>query len=131
MEELLIKDGTPGYHWGIEHVIECAEKSGFEIVRSTETTLLLDLDDGASKDIYERVFRTIAPLFALQEIERWASKSGKGLHVVLSCKPMEAAQRIALQACLGSDKVRESLAIGMLIDGIKNPIVLFKPGRMS
>ena len=130
-EEIPIEDDCPKYEWGIEQAIEAAEKEGFEIVRATNTTLLLDLDDGQSQDTYKRVRRTIEGLFGLKEQDRWPSKSGEGIHVVLSCKPMVAAHRIALQACLGSDKVRESLVIGMLLDGVENPTVLFKPGKKS
>lgn len=118
---------APKYEWEIEAAIECAEKDGFTVIRSTETTLLLDLDDGQSIDRYRKISKSIGALFGLKESSRWLSKSKVGTHVVVNCKPMGFLERVALQAVLGSDPIREALAVGMYLDGHKDPSVLFQP----
>lgn len=118
---------APRYIWGIVNAIAVAEMAGMEVVRSTETTLLLDLDTGAAQDQYRRMFKSIGSVYGLNPLRQWQSKSGVGLHVVLTCSPMSFQERVALQACLGSDPVREALAIAMAADGHENPSVLFKP----
>jgi len=40
-------------------------------------------------------------------------------------------KRVAIQAALGSDPIRECLAISMEIDGLIEPSVLFKPPEDS
>lgn len=122
------EEGSPtGYEWGIESAIEQAEAGGFTVVRSTDRTLLLDLDDGAALETYREMLPKLAQLYGLKEAERWHSKSGVGVHVVVACEVMSFQERVALQACLGSDRMREALAIAMAADGEENPSVLFKP----
>jgi len=127
MGELALLDEQKQYEWEIDAAVERAESDGFNVIRSTATTLLLDLDDGASFDRYRRVVRSMGPLYSLKEINKWRSKSLVGYHVVLSCKEMDFCQRVALQACLGSDPIREALAIAMHRDGKIDPSVLFQP----
>lgn len=126
-----IETETEEYNWDIDESIKSAREKGFEVVQSTETTLLLDLDDGSSLDRYRKMLPRIANLYGLKESARWSSQSGVGMHVVVTCNAMAFPQRVALQACLGSDPVREALAIAMHADGKENPSVLFKPGKAA
>lgn len=120
---------SPHYQWRIEAAVELASDNGFEVIWATETTLLLDLDDVQSQETYIANFKSAEVLFGLTEVDRWPSKSGEGIHVVVQCKPMPALARIALQAYLGSDKRREILAVAMFMDGVENPTCLFKPPK--
>ena len=115
------------YEWNIANTIAEARAAGFTVIQATETTLLLDLDDDVAEDIYERTLPRLASLYELCETERWRSKSGIGLHVVLSCHALPFPERAALQACLGSDRIREGIAIRRHLDGNDNPSFLFKP----
>ena len=110
-----------------EDAIDEALSVGMEVVRSDSTHLLLDLDNDASVESYLQAMAGVSPSFELVEVERWTSKSGIGLHVVLSCAEMDFPTRCALQACLGSDKVRELFAIARFRAGIEEPSMLFKP----
>ena len=91
----------------------------------------MDLDDEQALKTYEKVLPIVTELFELKELDRWKSKSGVGIHVVLQCKPLSFVKRVAIQAALGSDPIRECLAISMEIDGLIEPSVLFKPPEDS
>ena len=100
-----------------------------EIIRSTDTTLLLDLDTGTQQDQYRYTLPHVSRAYkGLKESARWASKSGKGLHIVLSlAEPMTVPERLLLQCSLGSDPKREMLGLRLFRAGVENPIMLFKP----
>jgi|SRR5580692_8343496 hypothetical protein len=119
------------YEWNYSEAIAAAEKSGFEVVRSAEDRLLVDIDDTESLRHFKSAFAILKGHFVLKEVTRWRSKSGEGWHIVLSCKPCDFIMRVALQACLGSDRKREALALMMAADGEKDPSFLFKPPTSS
>ena len=115
--------------WSIESAIKEAEINGFEVIHSNIDRLLLDLDDEQALKTYEKVLPVVAVQLELKELDRWKSKSGTGTHVILQCKPLSFVKRVAIQAALGSDPIRECLAISMEIDGLIEPSVLFKPPK--
>jgi hypothetical protein len=123
----LIDEALEAYEWCIDSAIESARESGMDVVRSTEDRILLDLDDGASLDRYRKMLLKLRDVFDLKEVERWKSKSGVGVHVVISCRALPFVSRIAIAACLGSDPMREGLAVAMARDGKEEPSVLFRP----
>lgn len=73
----------------------------------------LDIDNHASREIWERVRPVLESRFDISCVEEHPSKSG-GIkkHVTVTfMKPlMSPMERILLQACLGSDPVRELLS---------------------
>lgn len=113
--------------WSIEQDIEAAAKNGMEIIRTTPTTLLVDLDSNSHLPLFEKQFSLLKDALKLSEIERYRSKSGTNWHIVLSCAPLTIEKRLLFQCLLGSDRKREALGILMNADGVKNPSVLFKP----
>jgi len=107
-----------------------ARAKGFQIVDSDDGTLTLDLDGPDAIERFTLLFEKAAELFELTVIDRWESKSGPGHeHVVVRCdkQPRDVVWRIALQAILGSDPVREVLALKRLENGVAEPSQLFKP----
>lgn len=66
---------------------------------------------------------------------KWAtykSKSGKHTHAVFTMpEPMELYERMAWQAVLGSDRMREALNLIGLHNGVLNQVVLFMPRDKS
>lgn len=104
---------------------EQAKKDGFTIIHPAPDRLLLDLDTPESQERYAQLFPVVQGYFegAIEE-NRWLSKSGIGMHVVVKLPfHIDMPSRIALQAALGSDPKREILSIGYL----HSPSVLFKP----
>lgn len=115
------------YSWSIDDAVASAAELGFTVVHSSPDRILLDLDDGAAMDRYRQMLPRLTSVFGLKEKERWRSKSGVGTHVVVECDPLPFASRVAIAACLGSDPMREGLAVAMLRDGKDEPSVLFRP----
>lgn len=109
--------------------MENARLAGFDVLIGDDFTLLLDLDGGATARLDERVLERARDLFGVESIETWTSKSGppnQHARVKLS-EPLDVATRIALQAILGSDPIRELLALARLRNGVVEPSSLFKP----
>lgn len=108
--------------------IKQAEAAGFEVIRSSPTTLLLDLDTVSQKSQFEDLY--IPFLEAYQpdgELEEWTSKGGNK-HIVLHLKkPVPAVRRIALETILGSDPRRSLFALERVVAGVEEPGLLFKP----
>ena len=104
-----------------------AEEAGYEIVKGTPSLLVLDLDDEESIRHYQELVYWCADV---EEVARWHSKSGTGLHVTLEVYPdKEIKERLLLQALLGSDRVKEYLSWRYVEDGGDPDLatVLFKP----
>lgn len=119
------------YGWSIEDDIIVAKGRGFEVVRANPNRLLLDLDDAASLARYQSMKPIVASHWAIAEVDKWHSKSGRGFHVEIACDIPCFLTRIALQLALGSDPKRETLAVAMFHDGIPEPSCLFKPPQES
>lgn len=112
----------------VANAAEQAIEQGFEVVRSNERRLLLDLDDQPAVEAYCRVRPLLSEHFGFTTSTTWASKSGKGSHVVIELeRPLPFITRIALQAALGSDGKRELLSIIRMYHGCEEPSMLFKP----
>ena len=108
--------------------IKEAQEAGFTVMVAQADEILLDLDTPESELQFEGNLQLLASLFGVTNVERWKSKS-KGHHVIvhIATKGLSDAERIALQAALGSDGKREIIAIKRLRDGDTRPSVLFKP----
>lgn len=107
--------------------ITTAEMNGFTIIRGNENTLLLDLDTPAGNVQYETMLQMVDSKFGVLSIESWKSKSGHKHVKLLIRESLPAAQRIALQAVLGSDPKRETFGVYKLTKGVPEPSLLFKP----
>ena len=118
-EEYLIHD--------IAQAREDAEAKGFEVVGGDPLLLLLDMDSAESLKQFGKLSAKASEMFGATVHQTWFSKSGN-VHIVMALKePLAAAERVALQACLGSDHLRELLAVARLAAGIEEPSMLFKP----
>lgn len=101
-----------------------AREAGMEVVMGDSFHLLLDIDSPESLAHYESFMGWISKDLALVEESRWRSKSGNWHIVVRSERyALSVSDRIALQACLGSDLKHEVLSMMSYL----NPCVLFKP----
>jgi hypothetical protein len=105
-----------------------------DVYRSDDLHLLLDFDvpfatDYAKRHIYgnQDVWQYIEDYVGIEDREYWSSKSGNTHCYVTLKQPVAAAERIALQSCLGSDPKREALSVLRLLNSIEEPSLLFKP----
>lgn len=111
-----------------------AAKNNCTVIWGAPDTLTLDIDpqkQEGSLAQFERVVKTLTlAVPSLVEVERYVSKSGLGMHIVLRAEGAQwsAPQRIALQTALGSDAYREAYCMGRVTNAdLKDPCVLFKP----
>lgn len=94
-------------------------------------TIQLDLDLATYPDAlnhYTELLPFLQNILPCVESDRWVSKSGKGLHVVLkSTIPLSLRDRLVIQAALGSDPRREILAVMRIREAEQKVSYLFKP----
>lgn len=110
----------------VSDVIEQA-KARFDVVITTPTTLLIDIDTPLQLRQYERIMNKFSGSFGMTERERWKSKDG-GTHIVVDVDcHLQPVERIALQACLGSDPVREMLGLKHIENEVDEFSFLFRP----
>lgn len=107
-----------------------AMKNGCEVVGGDDHCLLLDFDTIDAKKQYERMRHKVVELWGIEREETWMSKSKHPAHQhmrVTLGRPLIPAERVALQAALGSDPMREMFAVRRLNLGIAEPSLLFRP----
>lgn len=91
-----------------------AASRNLEIVDPLPTELFLDIDCEADLAYYERLLPLLQQHLECVEIARWQSQSATEGHWHILCRTkicLSDAQRIALQAALGSDRKRELFSI--------------------
>ena len=106
-----------------------AKKEGFEIVYPTPFQLQIDIDDEHSYNVYKAMFPLIEKYYGVEEVSDEPSRGNKKnkRHVTITLKErISRLERIALQACLGSDRVREFLGILQERNHDPHPTLLFE-----
>lgn len=113
-----------------QRVEEIAEEKGCTVFYPSDNQLTIDID---SDEQYLRFQRRATELNNLTgykiEISEMPSKSGlPHRHMLLTCsKDFTEVERIALQFCLCSDPVRETMNMWRHICGIQKPTRFFQP----
>lgn len=104
-----------------------AQLRGFIVHQGNSNTLLLDIDSPSAQEQFDRVFPAFERNVTYQKVERWNSKSGNSHYKITLEEDFTALERVAMQAALGSDGVKELLAIFRIQNGIEEPSILFQP----
>lgn len=103
-----------------------ALEEGMTVILRKPNQLLIDLDNSDSMEPGRLEF--LARKFPIREVESWRSKSGDGVHVVITLEeevsPLEA---LALEMAMGSDPIRGLLNVVRYRNGVDDPSRLFKP----
>lgn len=108
-------------------VMASVQEAGYTIVSGNERTILLDIDRPEDEADFEAMLPIMQQNLGIRVEQRWVSKSGN-LHVQLSVdRDLSVIERVAIQACLGSDRKHEFLCLVNAWHGIEEPIKLFKP----
>lgn len=110
----------------LAHDLKAAEEK-FDVVRSGPYTVLVDLDTPEAAAQFKRVLPKVQECFGVEQIETWLSKSGNKHAAITLASPQPATVRLALQAALGSDGVREVLGLKRHENGCEEPSALFRP----
>lgn len=111
----------------LKAVAEAKASGRFRVIKSKAGTLLIDIDSKAAFRRFKKLYKMLKEPFALKKLDFYQSKSGEGWHVVLSTSVTNFGNRIALQAILGSDPVKEAFSIINMKHGELEACYLFKP----
>lgn len=113
----------------LERAHEAARSKGCVVIEPNPNELFIDIDN---EDALRTLRRTMKIVRQIEPNVKWTSRpspSGKAgrYHVVVDMKrEVSAIERIALQAILGSDLVREALSWKRLKLGAASPTLFFE-----
>ncbi len=101
------------YHLDPTDYIEEAKKEGYSVIISDNKHLFIDIDSEKSFQTYQKMLPHLEHFFSLRVESDQPSKDGlPKRHIILKLyKDLPIEMRVALQACLGSDLVREMNSI--------------------
>lgn len=128
----IIELGTSStYHQNSEEADAWAEAQGLIVEYPDRYTLQLDLDDNIAQQQFQKSYRVLRRILVANglysEIRITKSRTPGHQHARIrlpfSVTPLE---RIALQACLGSDGKRELLSVFDLRNGDPRPTLFFE-----
>lgn len=102
-----------------------AEAAGLSVVKADDYTLQLDIDSADALNEFYARWDKFNKWFAGEPIIT-RSKSNKWHITIKTLVPLSVETRIAIQACLGSDYVREMLCILRVIYNVPDPVILFE-----
>jgi hypothetical protein len=109
-----------------KHLDENGLSGLYKIVIADNNTIQVDLDEEASVELFQQNYEIIKNYLGPHTTKKTLSKSKK-LHVTIkTTKQFKAIERIAIQAILGSDLLRESLNFRNLKAKHKNPILFIE-----
>lgn len=115
--------------------LEVAAELGLGVTYPASNELYIDLDTNADKARFDRVFAVFKRFFPVDHVYETPSRSkaeGRHIRILLSRTLADSFERVALQAMLGSDGVREVLAYARILGGDPVPTMFFeKPEVMA
>jgi hypothetical protein len=105
-----------------------AEEDGLVVVLPAGDELQLDLDSDRDYAIYQKLFPIIDRYYVVMAVKDEPSRSGlPKRHITLTLgKAVTVFERIALQVCLGSDRVRELLGVVQAMQGDPHPTLFLE-----
>lgn len=112
-----------------EECLQSAKKKGLGVRYPAPNELFVDLDTQAAIDTFERAAAILARSEKGMRWERHPSPSREPGHahvVVTLQRKVGAKERILLQACLGSDPLRELLSLQRFEAGNPHPTLFFE-----
>lgn len=109
-----------------QSAIDEALRENLDIRYADDMTLQLDCDDEMAVQQFDRYEPRLRAHFDIKNVTRTVSRHGKTHIYVALNTPLPIPERIALQACLGSDPTREMLSLRRWLDHDSNPILLFE-----
>jgi hypothetical protein len=107
---------------------DLAAKENLAVVYPGEDEVLIDIDNEHSFQVYLKHKYVIAKhLGVLSENVQPSRNKKEGRHVTLKMKsPVTELERIAIQACLGSDRMRETLGFIQYKNGDPHPTLFLE-----
>lgn len=103
-----------------EHAVEKAKRMGMDLVQPLPAEIFVDLDTAESRaDFLNLRWPKFLEVFPRSTVQYTTSKSGN-IHAYVTCPeldPLTPEERIAMQAALGSDPLREMIALEHWLEG--------------
>jgi|SRR5580704_3831947 hypothetical protein len=112
-----------------EQCREWAESIGCDLIVATDTQLFIDIDTEAQFDVFKVNLLVLGKHFAVRRTSLTPSKQGlPHRHIVVDLHgAWPLMTRIAMQAALGSDPMRELLSIRRAVNEEENVVIFFEP----
>lgn len=113
-----------------EQCQEWAEKINCVCIQATDTQLFIDIDTERAYAIFKETSRKMKwGTQWFKSMRETPSKQGlPHRHIVIELRQLQPLiVRIAMQAALGSDPMRELLSIRRALDGEDNVVIFFEP----
>ncbi len=100
---------------------------GLDVVYPVDDELLLDIDSSADAEWLTQMVEVLRENGEPIEIEKTTTSKSGNLHVYIKMgRKLSPIERVALQACLGSDRKRELLSVLRIWYTDRAPTVLFE-----
>lgn len=111
-----------------EKAFEKAQQENLDIVFPKDNELQIDIDNEHSYILFLNQLTILAKYLQLLNVEEHPSKGGSpGRHITVRLgKSFTPLERLALQAMLGSDRIRELLGFIRLYRGEQHPTLFFE-----
>lgn len=112
-----------------QEAIDRAKKENLLVVFPKPNELLIDIDNAEDLKTFKRCHNVLEEHFGIVGIETAGSMSGRAdhLHITVTLETeVTDLQRVALQACLGSDRMREILGLVMALSGDPHPTLFLE-----
>lgn len=124
----LFKDAEYEYAPNSQRAIDEAALLGMDVVFPAANQLQIDIDSDEAYERYLRVHPLLYQHLGVVDGEEHPSKSGgEKRHITLTLKKdITDTERILLQACLGSDPVREFLGYIQVLTGDPHPVLFLE-----
>lgn len=109
------------------HAFDLARETDCEVLVADAYTLQLDLDSDEDYVTFVNQLEKLKHFMAVGDVEELKSRGGNRHILVKLTKRLAVRDRILLQACLGSDPVRELLSYRRVLADDPNPVLLLRP----
>lgn len=126
-------DYIEGWEKREDYIKRCLAE-GLVVVFPAENELQVDIDNELHYAVFQRALvslRRNSEVFGTWVFDEKPSRSGlPRRHITVTLPfPVSAWQRIAMQAALGSDPLRELLSVGRMLHGDPSPTVFTEAGN--
>ncbi len=110
-----------------ENAVDKAARLGMKLVLPEPNELFVDLDNHEAIKDFKVRWEEFLKVYPLSSVTYTTSKGGNLHAYITMLEPVESmTHRIALQAALGSDPLREMIAVKHLLEGYEYPSCFFE-----
>ena len=107
---------------------EWAAKLGCDVVVASDRQLFIDIDTDYQFELFNKQLSLLKKHFYFGKVDIKPSKQGlPHRHITVNLyAPYSLIERIALQACMGSDPTRELISVRRAMDQEENVVIFFE-----